>query len=110
MVPVTYAQMYTGIPNPETSVSCIATLVGTEIWERFYPKPREVLPTNYVPVQLTNILNASLGRIQDQAVADAKKTEIARAHFEGLHRRDMQDKKDAIGGAADAGAYGYSAY
>ena len=78
--------------------------MGTEIWEKFYAKDRTVLESNLVPLQMAHILKASLAKLQDQSVADEKKQEIAKAHFECIYRRDMEDKR------AGDGAYGFAAY
>ena len=104
MVPVTYGQIYTGVDDPKEAMTITATLVGTDIWEKFYTKDRTVLETNLVPLQMAHILKASLAKLQDQSVADEKKQEIAKAHFEGIYRRDMEDKR------AGDGAYGFAAY
>ena len=104
MVPVTYGQIFTGVDDPKEAMTITATLVGTDIWEKFYTKDRTVLETNLVPLQMAHILEASLAKLQDQSVADEKKQEIAKAHFEGIYRRDMEDKR------AGDGAYGFAAY
>ena len=104
MVPVTYAQMYTGVDNPKEAMNGVATLVGPAIWEKFYAHDRTVLETNFVPLQMVHILKASLAKLQDQSVADVEKQEIAQAHFEGIYRRDMEHRR------AGDGAYGFAAY
>ena len=111
LVPVTYEQLHSGCGCPSDSVTGIKAIVGEKIWEKFYPAKRVVTQTNYVPMQLSNILRSSIGRIADQYTADVKKEEIARLHFEGIIQQDVIDRKSILAGTCtSAGAYGYCAY
>ena len=105
MVPVTYAQLYSGCDLPKMSSNPIQSateLVGEILWRRFYPEGCNVSQDHYVPMQLGSILAMALGRISDQITAKVRAEQLkeCEAHFERLAQKDREDRINA------AGAYG----
>ena len=98
MFPMSFAQMFHGCVDTDPILVSKA-LAGEAVWKKMYTD-RKLTAENIVPVQMVNILQTSLGKIEDELKADKKRTKIIQEKFDAFYQQDQEDK------VASKGAYG----